>query len=38
MNGIDWNALPIVSEYLGVEDIDGLISQLVTIRDYYDKR
>lgn len=33
MGGLDWTALPIVAELLGVEDLDLLVSQLVAIRD-----
>jgi hypothetical protein len=33
MGGIDWAALPIIAELLGIEDIDGLIHNLVTLRD-----
>lgn len=33
MGGLDWAALPIVVEMLGVRDPEILIAQLVTIRD-----
>jgi hypothetical protein len=33
MGGIDWAALPIVCELLGVTDVERLIDQLITIRD-----
>ncbi len=33
MGGIDWAALPIVSELLGIDDIESLITRLVVIRD-----
>lgn len=33
MGGIDWNALPVVAEMLGVEDVETLVSLLVQIRD-----
>ena len=33
MGGIDWAALPIIAELLGIEDIDSLIHNLVTLRD-----
>lgn len=33
MGGLDWQALEIVAEKLGIEDIDGLIDQLVILRD-----
>jgi hypothetical protein len=34
MGGIDWSALPIVIDLLGVSDPEALIAQLVAIRDY----
>lgn len=34
MGGIDWAALPIVVEMLGIEDVDRLVRQLVTIREH----
>jgi len=34
MNGIDWVALPIVAELLGIQDIDALVTQLVAIREW----
>lgn len=33
MGGIDWSALPVVAEMLGVRDLEPLIVQLVAIRD-----
>jgi hypothetical protein len=33
MGGLDWNALPIVFEILGVDDPETVINQLVTIRE-----
>lgn len=33
MRGIDWNALPIVCEMLGVDDPEALIYDLTVIRD-----
>lgn len=33
MRGIDWSALPVVAEIIGIDDIDGLIAQLLLIRD-----
>lgn len=33
MDGIDWQALPVVIEMLGITDIEGLILALVQIRD-----
>lgn len=33
MGGLNWSALPVVVEMLGVEDVDRLVRQLVVIRD-----
>lgn len=33
MGGLDWSALPIVAELLGIDDVEKLIVQLVTIRE-----
>jgi hypothetical protein len=33
MGGLNWSALPIVAEMIGVEDIELLIEQLVIIRN-----
>jgi len=33
MGGIDWLALDVVAEMLGITDLETLITQLVTIRD-----
>ncbi|WP_407280609.1 hypothetical protein U5817_10015 [Aromatoleum evansii] len=37
MGGIDWAALPIVCEMLGVSDVETLITQLVAIRDHQNQ-
>ena len=34
MGGIDWNALPVVSEYYGIQDVELFIDELVVIRDH----
>lgn len=34
MGGLDWTALPIVAELLGVDDIERFTLQLIAIRDY----
>lgn len=31
---IDWAALPVVVEMFGVDDVDSLVRDLVTIREY----
>lgn len=33
MRGLDWQALPIVCEILGVVDVETLVTQLVALRD-----
>jgi hypothetical protein len=33
MGGLNWTALPIVAELIGVEDVELLIEQLVIIRN-----
>lgn len=38
MGGIDWAALPVICEMLGIEDVETLIVQLVAIRDHQDDR
>lgn len=32
MGGIDWSALPIVAEIIGITDMEELVEQLVEIR------
>jgi hypothetical protein len=34
LGGLDWNGLPVVAEMLGIEDVDQLVRDLVTIRQY----
>lgn len=34
MGGIDWSALPLVAEMLGIDDVETLIVQLIAIRDF----
>lgn len=34
MGGLDWAALPVVVEMLGVTDVELLILQLIAIRDH----
>lgn len=33
MGGLDWNALPVVVEMLGIGDVEMLIAQLCVMRD-----
>ena len=37
MGGIDWAALPVVAEMLGVNDIEALITDLVAIRVFQNR-
>lgn len=37
MGGIDWAALPVVAEMLGVNDIEALIADLVAIRGFQNR-
>jgi hypothetical protein len=34
MGGLDWVALPVVVEMLGVEDVEVFVQQLVAIRQF----
>lgn len=34
MGGLDWSALPVVAEMLGVHDVESLIVGLVAVRDW----
>lgn len=37
MGGLDWAALPVVAEMLGIQDVNQLVEQLVLIRDFQRK-
>jgi hypothetical protein len=37
MGGIDWAALPVVAEMLGIEDVETLILQLIEIREFNNR-
>jgi hypothetical protein len=37
MGGLDWTALPLVAEMLGVKDVESLVHQLVTVRDHLNR-
>lgn len=37
MGGIDWDALPVVAEMLGIEDVETLILQLIEIREFNNR-
>jgi len=34
MSGLDWSALPIVCDLLGVSDPEHLVQQLILLRDH----
>lgn len=34
MGGLDWAALPLVADLLGVEDVERMVPELVAIRDF----
>jgi len=38
MAGIEWAALPVIVEILGVEDVELLVRQLAGIRDHQNKQ
>ena len=38
MGGIDWAAIPVIAEMLGIDDIETLVLQLVAIRDAQRER
>lgn len=31
---IDWGALPVVADLMGIDDIEDLVTRLATIRDW----
>ena len=37
MGGIDWAALPVVAEMLGIAEIEPLVVQLTAIRDHQQR-
>lgn len=37
MGGLDWQALPLVADMLGVEDLEVFVELLMTLRDNQDK-
>lgn len=36
MGGIEWAAIPLVAEMLGIQDIDLFVRQLVALRKWND--
>lgn len=37
MGGLDWSALPVVVEMLGVRDVEGLVAELTAIREFKNR-
>lgn len=37
MRGLDWQALPVVVDLLGIADIDLLVAQLLVLRDNLER-
>lgn len=38
MDGLDWQAIEMVAELLGVRDLEALVADLVVIRDWRKNR
>ena len=38
MRGIDWVAFPIIAERYGAKDLDLLIDQLLTMREFFNAK
>ncbi len=34
MGGLDWNALPVILDIFGIEDVETYVRQLTAIRDH----
>jgi hypothetical protein len=34
LGGIDWSGLPLAAEMFGIEDVEQLVRDLVTVRDF----
>jgi len=37
MDGMEWQAIPIVAEILGVVDVEAFVTGLAAIRDFYNR-
>lgn len=38
MNGVlDWSSVPIVADLLGIDDIEALTSDLITVREHVER-
>lgn len=37
MRGLDWQALPVIVDLLGIADIDLLVAQLLVLRDNLER-
>jgi len=38
MDGIDWVALPVIVEMLGVSDVDELVRDLIAVREFQSNK
>lgn len=38
MGGIEWDGIEVVAEILGIEDVEMLVRNLVSIRDFQNKQ
>lgn len=38
MAGLDWDALPVIVEMLGVHDVETLVHQLTALRDHLTQK
>jgi len=38
MGGLDWAALPVVCEMLGVQDVEPFILSLIALRDFNNRQ
>lgn len=38
MGGVDWAGLPIVVEWLGIQDVDGLLFRMSVIKNHQASR
>lgn len=38
MGGIHWEALGLLTEFYGVQDVEGMVDSLLTLQDYEQRR
>ena len=38
MGGINWDALAVLTEFYGVQDVEAMIDSLLTMQDYEQRR